>query len=263
MDHLRLPDGVRVDSGVEAGDWVSPHYDAMLAKLIAHGSTRRVAAATLSGACAAVQVWPVRTNAAFLARTLADPDFVGGDIDTGFIERHAARIVPTAEPSAEVLQAAAQAVAAADEAGGPWEQLTGFRMAAAPERRVRVEVAGLSHLVEVGQSLGHASHCTVSGERVLFLDGEAWSIGTLRGADVARHHSGDGTIVSPMPGRIVALNVTHGARVQRGQRLLVLEAMKLEHNLLAPFDGVVAELRTGEGQQVVEGALLLRIETLS
>jgi 3-methylcrotonyl-CoA carboxylase alpha subunit len=261
LEHLRLPDGVRVDSGVEEGDWVSPHYDAMLAKLIAHGSTRRSAAATLSGACAAVQVWPVRTNAAFLSRTLANPDYLAGDVDTGFIERHAASIVPSAEPSAEVLQAAAQAVAAADEAGGPWAQLTGFRMAAAPERRVRVEVAGLGHLIELGASTGHASHCLVNGERVLFLDGEAWSIGTIRGADVARQHSGDGTIVSPMPGRIVAIDVAQGSRVQRGQRLLVLEAMKLEHNLLAPFDGVVAELRTGEGQQVVEGALLLRIET--
>jgi 3-methylcrotonyl-CoA carboxylase alpha subunit len=263
LDHLRLPDGVRVDSGVEEGDSVSPHYDAMLAKLIAHGSTRRAAAATLSGACAAVQVWPVRTNAAFLARTLADPDYLAGDVDTGFIERHAARIVPSAQPSAQVLQAAAQAVVAADESGGPWEHLTGFRMAAAPERRVRIEVAGLGHLIELGQSIGHASHCLVKGEQVLFLEGEAWSIGTLRGADVARQHSGDGTIVSPMPGRIVAIDVAQGSRVQRGQRLLVLEAMKLEHNLLAPFDGVVAELRAGAGQQVVEGALLLRIETLT
>ncbi|HEV2701846.1 MAG TPA: biotin/lipoyl-containing protein, partial [Steroidobacteraceae bacterium] len=262
LDHLRLPDAVRVDSGVEQGDRVSPHYDAMLAKLIAHGSTRRAAAAALSSACAAVQVWPVRTNAAFLACTLANPDFVAGDIDTGFIERHAARIVPSVEPSAAVLQAAAQAVASA-EAGGPWQALSGFRMAASPERRVRVEVAERGHLVELGPANGHASVCRVNGEQVLFLDGAAWSIGTLRGARDARHHTGDGTIVSPMPGRIVALDVGKGARVQRGQRLLVLEAMKLEHNLMAPFDGVVVELRTGEGQQVVEGALLLRIETLS
>jgi 3-methylcrotonyl-CoA carboxylase alpha subunit len=263
LDHLRLPDTIRVDSGVEEGDCVTPHYDAMLAKLIAHGSTRPAAAAALAGACAAVQVWPVRTNAAFLARTLADPDFVAGDVDTGFIERHAASIVPGAEPSEAVLQAAAQALLAADAAGGPWTALTGFRMATPAERRVRVEVAGRVHLVDVGRAAPQARLCTVQGERVLFLNGEAWLIGALRAGQHDRHQAGDGVIVSPMPGRIVALDVTTGSRVKRGQRLLVLEAMKLEHNLMAPFDGIVAELRTGQGQQVVEGALLLRIETIT
>jgi 3-methylcrotonyl-CoA carboxylase alpha subunit len=263
LEHLRLPEAIRVDSGVEEGDSVSPHYDAMLAKLIAPGATRQAAAAALAAACAAVQVWPVRTNAAFLARTLADPDFVAGDIDTGFIERHAASIVPAAEPSEAVLQAAAQALVSADQAGHPWTALTGFRMGAPAERRVRVEVAARVHLVEVGQAALGASHCTVQGEQVLFLNGEAWPIGALRAADSDRHQASDGVIVSPMPGRIVALDVTTGSRVQRGQRLLVLEAMKLEHNLMAPFDGIVAELRTGQGQQVVEGALLLRIETIT
>jgi 3-methylcrotonyl-CoA carboxylase alpha subunit len=263
LEHLRLPGEVRIDSGVEAGDRISPHYDAMLAKLIVSGATRRAAAAALARACAAVQVWPVRTNAAFLARTLADPDFVAGDIDTGFIERHAARIVPHAEPSAAVLQAAARALLTADAASGPWASLTGFRMAASAERRVRVEVAGRTHLVEAGSSPSHGSLCTVSGEQVLFLDGEAWPINALRAGRDERRQAGDGTIVSPMPGRIVALDVSSGSRVRRGQRLLVLEAMKLEHNLLAPFDGVVAEVRTGQGQQAVEGALLLRIEPIT
>jgi 3-methylcrotonyl-CoA carboxylase alpha subunit len=85
----------------------------------------------------------------------------------------------------------------------------------------------------------------------------------LRAGHHDRHQASDGVIVSPMPGRIVALDVAPGHRVTRGQRLLVLEAMKLEHNLLAPFDGRVAELRTELGQQVVEGALLLRIETIT
>jgi 3-methylcrotonyl-CoA carboxylase alpha subunit len=263
LDHLRLPGTVRIDSGVEQGDCVSPHYDAMLAKLIAPGATRQAAAAALAAACAAVQVWPVRTNAAFLARTLADPDFVAGDIDTGFIERHAARIVPGAEPAAAVLQAAAQALQTSDAASGPWTALRGFRMAAAPEHRVRVEVAGRVHLVDVGRGAPQARVCRVQGERILFLDGEAWAIGALRAGHHDRHPGSDGAIVSPMPGRIVALDVAPGQRVTRGQRLLVLEAMKLEHNLLAPFDGIVAELRTALGQQVVEGALLLRIETIT
>jgi 3-methylcrotonyl-CoA carboxylase alpha subunit len=236
----------------------------MLAKLIAHGATRTAAAAALAAACGAVQVWPVRTNAGFLARTLADPDFVGGDIDTGFIERHAARIVPNAEPSEAVLQAAARALLDLDGAGGPWTALRGFRMAAGAESRVRLEVAGRVHLVEVGPPCGQASVCTVKGDLVLFMNGEAWSIGALRaGYGDGPNQVSDGVIVSPMPGRIVALDVTTGTRVTRGQRLLVLEAMKLEHNLMAPFDGIVAELRTGQGQQVIEGELLLRIETIT
>ena len=260
LDHLHFPEGVRIDSGVEQGDTVSAHYDAMLAKLIAHRSERTEAAAVLAAACAAVQVWPVRSNAAFLARTLADPDFIAGEIDTGFIERHAAKIVPDAQPSAEVLQAAAQALAAADDSGGPWAALRGFRLAGSPEQRVRLEVGGRNYLVEARGQSGHAHVLRLDDERVLFLKGEAWPIAALRAGSDARHSSGDGTILAPMPGRIVALDVAEGGAVKRGQRLLVLEAMKLEHNLLAPFDGTVAELRTGEGQQVVEGALLLRIE---
>jgi 3-methylcrotonyl-CoA carboxylase alpha subunit len=263
LEHLRFPEGIRIDSGVEAGDRVSPHYDAMLAKLIASGATRRAAAAALARACAAVQVWPVRTNAAFLARTLADPDFLAGDIDTGFIERHAARIVPGAQATEPVLQAAAHALLAADGSGGPWMALRGFRMAAAAERRVRVEVAGRTHLVDTGSGTARGTLCTLNGVRVLFLDGEAWPINALRAGHDERGPGADGTIVSPMPGRIVALDVATGSRVQRGQRLLVLEAMKLEHNLMAPFDGVVAEVRTGQGQQVVEGALLLRIDSIT
>ncbi len=263
LDHLRFPDAIRIDSGVAQGDRVSPHYDAMLAKLIAPGVTRRAAAATLARACGAVQVWPVRTNAAFLARTLAEPDFLAADIDTGYIERHAADIVPSAEPSAAVLQAAAQALLAAPEAADPWRSLAGFRMSAAPERRAWVEVAGHTHRVAVDASSPRGSLCTVQGQQVLFLDGEAWPINALRARHDERSQGGDGTIVSPMPGRIVALDVADGSRVTRGQRLLVLEAMKLEHNLLAPFDGVVAEVRTGQGQQVVEGALLLRIEAIT
>jgi 3-methylcrotonyl-CoA carboxylase alpha subunit len=266
LDHLRFPSGIRIDSGVEEGGSVSPYYDAMLAKLIAHESTRPAVAARLAGACAQVQVWPVRTNAGFLARVLANPDFVAGDLDTGFIERHLDVLVPDGGPSAEVLQAAAHAVlqeAASCGAPGPWTALSGFRMAAAPERRVRIEVAGEEHLLELDQSSAAAAICLVKDGQVLFLKGEAWPFGALNTRLHARHQAADGAIVSPMPGRIAALEVKSGTAVKRGQRLLVLEAMKLEHSLLAPFDGTVAELSAVAGQQVVEGALLLRIVATS
>jgi 3-methylcrotonyl-CoA carboxylase alpha subunit len=257
LEHLRLPATVRVDSGVDQGDTVSPHYDAMIAKLIAHAPTRQAARAQLAAACASVEAWPVKTNAAFLARTLSQPEFAAADIDTGFIERHAAQLIPQALPSAAVLEAAAQAVV---EGGcGPWQALTGFRIAAPAERRVRVEVAGVAHTVELPASQRQPSRHAVPGGQILFLEGEAWPVNPVR---TQRHNGGqsaDGSIIAPMPGRIVALDVSAGASVQRGQRLLVLEAMKLEHNLLAPFDGTVAELSAQSGQQVVEGAVLLRI----
>jgi 3-methylcrotonyl-CoA carboxylase alpha subunit len=262
LEHLRLPADIRVDSGVEQGDSVSPHYDAMIAKLIAHGPTRRSAAGRLAAACAAVQIWPVRTNAAFLARTLANADFLAGDVDTGFIERHGKALIPEADPTAVILQAAAHAVLKAGASAGPagpWQALTGFRMAAAIERRVRVEVGGHSHLVELDPDGARGTACDVNGEQVLFLNGEAWPFGSLRTHQTDANQAADGAIVAPMPGRVVTLDVTQGGVVTRGQRLLVLEAMKLEHSLLAPFDGVVTELSVAGGQQVVEGALLLRI----
>jgi 3-methylcrotonyl-CoA carboxylase alpha subunit len=262
LEHLRLPADIRIDSGVEQGDVVSPHYDAMIAKLIAHGPTRRCAAGQLAAACAAVEVWPVKTNAAFLARTLANTDFLAGKVDTGFIERHGPALIPEVEPTAAVLQAAAHAVlkaGASSEPTGPWQALSGFRMAAPIESRVRVEVGGRAHSVELDPAGGHGTTCEVNGERVLFLHGEAWPFGMLRTHQNAGNQATDGTIVAPMPGRIVALDVAQGGAVTRGQRLLVLEAMKLEHSLLAPCDGVVTELSVAGGQQVVEGALLLRI----
>ena len=269
LDHLRLPrdnEGtLRVDTGVEQGCVVSPHYDPMLAKLIVHAATREAAAAELAAACRAVEVWPVRTNAAFLARALADPDFVAGRIDTGFIERHADRLIPPAAPPSDVLAAAAHALLPAAGAD-PWTALTGFRVNAAPSRSVLVDVEGVHHVVESQPQLqrrqpqsGHVVE--LDGERVLFQDGMAWRFGDPRpGQGSGAGEDADGSVLSPMPGQVISLDVVQGETVTKGQKLLVVEAMKMENRLIAPFDGVVAELRAVMGQQVSEGALLARIE---
>lgn len=131
LDRLRFPAGVRIDSGVEEGGAVTPYYDPMIAKLIVHGGTRREAAAKLAGAARGTQVWPVKTNAAFLARAAAHPDFVAGQVDTGFIERHAGMLIPPAEPSLAVLAAAAAAILPPVTVD-PWSGLPGFRINAAP-----------------------------------------------------------------------------------------------------------------------------------
>ena len=257
LDHFRLPGGIRVDSGVEQGNEITPNYDPMIAKLIVHAPTRAAAAARLAEACAQVEVAPVRTNAAFLARAAADPDFVAGHIDTGFIERHADRLIPAADPSPKVLQAAARAILP-PPGRDPWEALAGFRLNAAPSRELEVEVAGHPHLVTLDAAPATAAATTGT---TLFVDGEAWSYAARRaGSAEAGGGAADGAILSPMPGRIVSVAVAAGERVTRGQRLLVLEAMKMEQALLAPFDGTVATLDATAGDQVPEGRTLARIE---
>lgn len=258
LEHLRLPTDSRIDSGVEQGDEVSPYYDPMIAKVIVHSPTREQATARLANACGQVEVWPVRTNAAFLARAASHADFVAGHVDTGFIERHAEALIPTVEPSEDVLKAAAAALL--PTAGqDPWDQLRGFRSAGAPEQRVAVEVGRHCHVVTVDHTLP-ASTAIVGGERVLFLRGEAWAFGQpVAGGAEGSSGSSDGIIAAPMPGRIISVHVAAGDAVQAGDRVLVMEAMKLEQALIAPFDGVVELLAAEPGQQYSEGAVLARI----
>ncbi len=258
LDRLRFPEGVRIDSGVEEGGAVTPYYDPMIAKLIVHAADRRAAAAKLAAAARGTQVWPVKTNAAFLARAAADPDFVAGWVDTGFIERYAERLIPAAEPSLPVLAAAARAIVP-ETGADPWTALRGFRANADTGAEVEVEVADVSHLVDLADAL--AARPATAANGVLFLDGEAWSYGPRR----AEHLAGgggvsDGAVLAPMPGRVLAVLVKQGQSVAKGERLLVLEAMKMEQALLAPFDGIVAELNASAGGQVTEGTTLVRIE---
>ena len=259
LDRLKLPRGIRVDSGFDEGGEVSPFYDPLIAKLIVAAPSRRAAAAKLARAARRVEVWPVRTNAAFLARAASDPDFVAGNIDTGFIERHADRLVPAAGPSESIRQAAARALL--PEAKGVWTAIAGFRTNAAPDRRITVEIAGQAYLVELDEAEPRARALAIGDARLLFLNGEAWPFGTPR-ADRAGGGgaASDGTIRAPMPGKVVAVDVAEGAAVTRGQKLLVLEAMKMEQAMLAPFDGIVAELRVQPGGQVSEGAMLVKVE---
>lgn len=254
--HLRLPPGLRVDSAVEQGDLVTPYYDPMIAKLIVHGATRAQAAADMAAACRAVEVWPVKTNAGFLARAATHPDFVQGGIDTGFIERHAAEIIPPAEADAAALSAAAAALLPTDKSD-PWLALTGFRGNAAPDMQVAVEIHGKTHLTHPAK--GGAVR-EISGERVLFLSGDAWAFAAPVPRSSGEDEAGDGAVLAPMPGAVIQVAAAKGGSVKRGDRLLVLEAMKMEYVLVAPFDGKVTELTVSAGSQVQEGALLARIE---
>jgi acetyl/propionyl-CoA carboxylase alpha subunit len=231
----------------------------MIAKVIAAGATRAEAAANLGAACAEVEVWPVRTNAGFLRRALADQDFIAGKIDTAFIEQRLESLVPKAEPSPDVLQAGARARIAANPNANdpsPWSQLQGFRIAGDAYAKVRLNGAE----VEVSSRLPLLQGRKIGDDIVVFDRGDAFafSLTSSHTAD-AGGAGGSGSIVSPMPGKVISVKVKAGDTVTKGQALLILEAMKMEHTLTAPRDGVVGELLYAVGDQVAEGGELLRL----
>jgi len=265
LEHFRLPPGVRADSGVEEGGEITPFYDPMIAKLIAHAPSREQAIAELCDACDSVEVWPVRTNAGFLARCLEAPDFIAGDVDTGFIERNLAELTAPPEPSSAALSAAAAAAliahedALAEPAPSPWRNLAGFRLNAPPERAVRLFRDGKAVLAEADETAPRSVLLTEEDQLVVFEAGEAFVFLDHPPAADAHLAAGDGQVRAPMPGKVTALSVKVGDTVAKGQPLLTLEAMKMEHALAAPFDGKVEEVAVALGAQVTEGAVLVRL----
>ena len=265
LDHFVLPRGVRIDSGVEEGDRIGPYYDPMIAKVIAVGAGRGEAAERLAGALAEVEVWPVRTNAGFLALAAADPDFLAGEIDTAFIPARLDTLVPDPEPSDGIWNLAATALLSSDFGNGdvedPWAALQGFRLNSEAHPAVALAHRGEVRVVEPGGA-SLEGMATASGDHVLvFAEGQAFGF-TLPGVagGGAGGGEGEGTLVSPMPGRVISVEVRQGDRVAKGQKLLTLEAMKMEHAMAAPFEGVVAELAARAGEQVTEGTVLVRVE---
>ncbi|PWG01539.1 acetyl/propionyl/methylcrotonyl-CoA carboxylase subunit alpha [Sphingosinicella humi] len=267
LDHFVLGRGIRVDTGVEEGDRISPYYDPMIAKLIAHGRTRDEAIEALVETLEQVEVWPVKTNAAFLARAAADADFRAGEVDTAFIPARLDSLVPDSMPPEGVWNMAAEAVLASDfggpsDAADPWRALQGFRANAEADWRVALRHGGETRTIAVSEDAELAGVATASGDTMLvFAEGQAFAF-KLPGAGggAAGGAASDGSLLSPMPGRVIAVDARQGDKVMKGQKLVTLEAMKMEHSLVAPFDGIVAELNAAEGAQVTEGTMLVRVE---
>jgi 3-methylcrotonyl-CoA carboxylase alpha subunit len=259
LDHFDLGQEGRIESGVVEGDAISTFYDPMIAKLIVHADGRAEAIGELAGLLDGVEVWPVHTNAGFLFNTLLHPGFGTGEFDTGFIARELDELVPDPEPDEALWRAAAAVATAADE-GEPMAGLGGFRLNAPEKASVTLGRAGEFRSI----SLDDGDMAAASGFRdeervVVFYEGNTYAFDRSSRGSVGAA-AGDGAIVAPMPGRVTAVEVKAGAKVTKGQRLLTLEAMKMEHGLVAPFDGVVAELNAVAGAQVGEGAVLARIE---
>jgi 3-methylcrotonyl-CoA carboxylase alpha subunit len=287
LTHLAFPAEVRVDSGVRAGDAISPWYDPMIAKLIAHGSTREIALRRLARALEATRVAGCTTNLGFLARLVQQRDFVAGRVDTGLIERDLAALSEPRGVSADALAVAALA------AGGQLaatDALAGFALWAPLARTVTLEVGGEARALRVetlgprrfrvdGRSVEVAGwrdgelavvvdgarrrFVVVAGEgSVTVIEGaEALAVGVpdplAAGGEAAAH--GD-DVRAPMPGLVKHLAAASGQSVAQGDLLVVLEAMKMEHALVAPRDGVIAEVMVAAGAQVTDGTVLLLLE---
>jgi 3-methylcrotonyl-CoA carboxylase alpha subunit len=259
LEHLRFGDDLRIETGVEEGGAVSPFYDPMIAKLVVHGASRDEAIEHLLVGVDTTEVWPVRTNAGFLGLLLEHPGFQSGDVDTGLIGRDLDSLVHPPEPEAEELAEAA-AMLAASPGSGPWSAALGFRANAAPRAEARLlDDNGSRYVVALTEI-----EADEPVEDVLSFDAGFARRFVLERVDGGAHHSAhDGDILSPMPGKVIAVEVSAGQAVTKGQKLLTLEAMKMEHTLTAPFDGVVAELNAAPGAQVQVEALLARIEAAS
>jgi acetyl/propionyl-CoA carboxylase alpha subunit len=289
---FRIPPTVRVDSGVREGDEVSVHYDPMLAKLIAHGPSRDAARSALLDALGASRVAGVEHNIGYLRALLGHPAFIAGDYTTHLAEQYHDELAALPD---DALWGAAALVARAALSGppGPWADDRGWRLNRPPRTTVHLRrgkvrrsvVIGADHIdcgvperapqpftarflagdeLEFGCGdarlrIGYAWQ----GERLYLMhDGRSVAFEPL--TDVAAVEASDvaaaGRIEAPMPGQIVRLAVAPGDRVERGQVLVILEAMKMEHTVAAPRSGVVREVRCTAGQRVEEHTELIVLE---
>ncbi len=250
LELFQLPEQIgRVDTGVYEGAEVSPFYDPMIAKVIAWGEEREEARELLSEMLEDSAIWPVKTNSAFLINALDHPDFVAGTVDTGLIGRDGDAMTEEPVPSAQALTNAAMAMV-------PRSLQSGFRLNAPDIRSSPFLLDGKRVEVEL-----HGPGAEEPAPAMLVAEsGSVWQLAPWRAEGSAGGAAGDGAILSPMPGKVIAVDVAAGDKVTKGQKLLTLEAMKMEHSLTAPFDGIVAELNAVAGSQVQVEALLALIE---
>jgi 3-methylcrotonyl-CoA carboxylase alpha subunit len=285
LTHLRFPDGVRADTGVRAGDEISPWYDPMIAKLIVHGPTRAVALRKLEQALARTQVAGSVTNLAFLRKLAGHAGFAAGDVDTGLIARDLEALAAQPVPCSRARALAAMGALGLTGAAGPVEGFTlwaplrravalsheGERIdlvvEAMPGSAAGVEVDGAVHEVRrdaAGWRIDGApvpAELGVTGASVSVFWGNGYGFEILDPLAVAAAAgAGAGRIEAPMPGLVKAVFVAPGDSVVAGDRLAVLEAMKMEHSLTAGRDGVVAEVLVEAGAQVEAGAALIVLE---
>ncbi|WP_170410477.1 acetyl/propionyl/methylcrotonyl-CoA carboxylase subunit alpha [Ruegeria atlantica] len=282
LTHLQFPTECRADSGVRAGDTISPWYDPMIAKVIVHGPTRAVALEQLHRALRSTEVAGTVTNLSFLGALTRHAGFAAGDVDTGLIGRDIDNLVQAAPiPASATVAAAMTALGLVDT-----DQETGFSLWAPLHRAVQlraeeiidldVQVEGPMRqtwqmgeetvLVEHGPGgwlIGgvQMSRVSIVGSQITVFENYGIAFEIVDPLDRDASAAGDTNVIeAPMPGLVKAVFAQVGQTVQEGDRLAILEAMKMEHSLLAARDGIVAEVLADAGAQVEAGAALVRLK---
>jgi 3-methylcrotonyl-CoA carboxylase alpha subunit len=284
LHHLKFAQGARIDTGVRQADEISPHYDPMIAKLTVHGVDRATALTQLTHALKATQIGGTVTNIGFLAALSEHEQFSAGDVDTGLIERDLNALIEQPSPCTKTRALAAIAslglhLGLPDFAGtslwGGVEQSAQYAFDEVEDARVvtlsatsfKVMVGDATHEVALtngawsvdGMKTSAALWCNGAQGAVFWGNTYAFTVPDplVRDADSG---AGDGVTRAPMPGLVRVVDVEAGAQVKAGDRLLVLEAMKMEHALRAEADGTVSEVMASAGDQVAAGAALVRME---
>jgi 3-methylcrotonyl-CoA carboxylase alpha subunit len=280
---LELPRDIRVDTGIEAGAPVTPFYDPMIAKLIAQAPTRQTALDRLATALDRAVIAGVRSNVTFLANLCRAGEFRRGHVDTGFIDRNLSQLgaVPQPRDNAAAALGVAHLIAAAPAGGedlespaSPWNSHDGFQLGSVRSIAIPIVIDGENADATISYAKSGA-RVAVDGAAPA-TDGKVFAAGheayVLRGgrqtrvrirdfaAPGAAASASDGVIKAPMHGKVLELLASAGDRVEFGQRLAVIEAMKMEHTLRAPFAGVVTQVSVRSGDQVVESAPVMVLE---
>jgi len=283
LTHLEFPQAARADSGVRAGDVISPFYDPMIAKLTVHGETRSEALGKLARVLSRTEVAGSVTNLAFLRALAVHGGFGRGEVDTGLIARDLDSLVVEPVASGAIVALAALGALGLDQAGAGegfvlWAPLQQTVLLRVGEDEIAVKIATLGagrfevtlndevhqvvrgvHWLVDGASVD--AHVVKLGAFVSVFAGHGFHFGIVDPLEADASHAGDGNLVeAPMPGLVKGVFAKAGQVVAEGDRLAILEAMKMEHALLAARDGVVAEVLVSEGAQVEAGAALIRLE---
>ena len=271
-------DSVRIDSGVEQGDDITPHYDPMIAKLIIHQPTRRRAMESLSSALSETTIAGPETNVGFLKGLCENKSFLAENFDTGLIDREIDNLIPSDNVTPEMIASGVLAletarsgrIATSDDANSPWRAADGFQLSGGREVSRTLLVNGGEHVVRV-RSDGKRAQVLVGEDwvdeaqaRSFIDDGSVWVVADgrqsrLQEIDYASGSAGqsdsDGAVLVPMHGKVIALTVSEGETVEKGDMLFSVEAMKMEHAVLAPFDGVVSEVNIDVDAQIDAGTV--------
>ncbi len=255
LEMFAIDDGyARIETGVAQGDAISPFYDPMIAKIVTHAETREQAIWRMEDCLSEQLVFPVRTNAPFLLRALLSEDFTKARLDTGLIGRHPewADVVTLSQAARDQ---AARSMLDREVAAAP-VRASGFRLNAPARSEVAMMLG--SEVVTGDAAQPAAGVLQLDDGETVWLNeaGETFALGPFAARGTGQASAADGAILAPMPGKVIAVDVAEGQAVTAGQRLMVLEAMKMEHALTAPFDGVVEGLTVTAGGQVQVEAVL-------